>query len=68
LITAAGRADQVLLRLSNLNGHEIHTRPGPSIPMRVVAIDAKELKADNGTKAPLLYELGDTRRRHDGGT
>jgi len=49
LITAAA-GDQVLLRLSNLNVTEIHTLSSPSIPMRVVAIDAKELKADNGTK------------------
>jgi FtsP/CotA-like multicopper oxidase with cupredoxin domain len=47
LITADA-GDQVLLRLSNLNVTEVHTLTSPSIPMRVVAIDAKELKADDG--------------------
>ena len=49
LITATA-GDQVLLRLSNLNVTEIHTLSSPSIPMNVVAIDAKELMAEDGTK------------------
>ena len=49
LITAT-QGDKVLLRLSNLNVTEVHTLSSPSIPMEVVAIDAKELKADDGTK------------------
>ena len=48
LITAAA-GDKVLLRLSNLNITEVHTLISPSIPMRVVGIDAKELMAANGT-------------------
>jgi FtsP/CotA-like multicopper oxidase with cupredoxin domain len=48
LITATA-GDQVLLRISNLNVTEIHTLSSPSIPMNVVAIDAKELKTDDGT-------------------
>ena len=40
----------MLLRLSNLNVTEVHTLTSPSIPMEVVAIDAKELMADDGTK------------------
>jgi FtsP/CotA-like multicopper oxidase with cupredoxin domain len=47
LITAAP-GDKVLLRLSNLNVTEIHTLTSPSIPMRVVAIDAKELETADG--------------------
>ncbi len=39
----------MLLRLSNLNVTEVHTLSSPSIPMNVVAIDAKELMADDGT-------------------
>jgi FtsP/CotA-like multicopper oxidase with cupredoxin domain len=48
-LVTANAGDQVLLRLSNLNVTEIHTLSSPSIPMEVVAIDAKELKADDGT-------------------
>ncbi len=51
LIEANGvDGDRVLLRLSNLNVTEVHTLTSPSIPMEVVAIDAKELMADDGTK------------------
>jgi len=43
LITA--RAGQrILLRLSNLNITAVHTLISPSIPMRVVGIDARELR------------------------
>lgn len=47
LITATA-GQKVLLRLSNLNITTHHTLSSPSIPMRVVAIDAKELVADDG--------------------
>ena len=49
LITATA-GQKVLLRLSNLNITTHHTLSSPSIPMRVVAIDAKELVADDGTE------------------
>jgi FtsP/CotA-like multicopper oxidase with cupredoxin domain len=47
LVTATA-GQKVLLRLSNLNITTHHTLTSPSIPMRVVAIDAKELVADDG--------------------
>jgi hypothetical protein len=47
LITATA-GDRVLLRVSNLNVTEVHTLSSPSIPMNVVAIDAKELMAADG--------------------
>jgi FtsP/CotA-like multicopper oxidase with cupredoxin domain len=47
LVTAAA-GQKVLLRLSNLNITDVHTLSSPSIPMRVVGIDAKELVADDG--------------------
>jgi FtsP/CotA-like multicopper oxidase with cupredoxin domain len=40
--------EKVLLRLSNLNITTHHTLSSPSIPMRVVGVDAKELVADDG--------------------
>jgi FtsP/CotA-like multicopper oxidase with cupredoxin domain len=49
LVTAAA-GQKILLRLSNLNITSIHTLISPSIPMRVVGIDAKELKAGDGSK------------------
>jgi len=49
LVTATV-GDRVLLRLSNLNITVSHTLISPSIPMRVVGIDAKELMAADGTK------------------
>jgi FtsP/CotA-like multicopper oxidase with cupredoxin domain len=49
LITA-NAGERILLRLSNLNITDVHTLISPSIPMRVVGIDAKELVATNGTK------------------
>jgi FtsP/CotA-like multicopper oxidase with cupredoxin domain len=49
LITATA-GDKVLLRLSNLNITATHTLASPSIPMRVVGIDAKELKSDDGNE------------------
>jgi hypothetical protein len=44
------QARRSLLRLSNLNITVTHTLISPSIPMRVVGIDAKELMAADGTK------------------
>jgi len=49
LVTATV-GQKVLLRLSNLNITTLHTLSSPSIPMRVVGIDAKELMAEDGTK------------------
>jgi FtsP/CotA-like multicopper oxidase with cupredoxin domain len=49
LVTATA-GQKVLLRLSNLNITTHHTLVSPSIPMRVVGIDARELVADNGTE------------------
>jgi FtsP/CotA-like multicopper oxidase with cupredoxin domain len=46
----AHAGQKVLLRLSNLNITTTHTLMSPSIPMRVVGIDAKELVAEDGTK------------------
>jgi FtsP/CotA-like multicopper oxidase with cupredoxin domain len=46
----ATAGEKVLLRLSNLNITTTHTLMSPSIPMRVVGIDAKELVAEDGTK------------------
>jgi FtsP/CotA-like multicopper oxidase with cupredoxin domain len=48
LVTATA-GQKVLLRLSNLNITATHTLISPSIPMRVVGIDAKELVAADGT-------------------
>lgn len=48
LVTAT-QGQKVLLRLSNLNITDIHTLMSPSIPMRVVGLDAKELVATDGT-------------------
>jgi FtsP/CotA-like multicopper oxidase with cupredoxin domain len=44
LITASV-GDRILLRLSNLNITVTHNLISPSIPMKVIAIDAKELRA-----------------------
>jgi FtsP/CotA-like multicopper oxidase with cupredoxin domain len=52
LITAAP-GERILLRLSNLNITVSHTLISPSIPMRVVGIDAKELRST--TNVPLHY-------------
>jgi FtsP/CotA-like multicopper oxidase with cupredoxin domain len=49
LITATA-GQKVLLRLSNLNITTHHTLTSPSIPMRVVGIDAKELVSDDGSE------------------
>ena len=56
LVTAT-RGQKVLLRLSNLNITEVHTLSSPSIPMRVVGIDAKQLRAaDPDGTGPQLGE------------
>jgi FtsP/CotA-like multicopper oxidase with cupredoxin domain len=56
LITAS-QGDRVLLRLSNLNITSVHTLMSPSIPMEVVGIDAKQLRAvDPDGDGPLLGE------------
>ncbi|MDW7773931.1 MAG: multicopper oxidase domain-containing protein [Desulfobulbaceae bacterium] len=56
LITATS-GQRVLLRLSNLNITSIHTLTSPSIPMQVVGIDAKQLRAvDPDGDGPLLGE------------
>jgi FtsP/CotA-like multicopper oxidase with cupredoxin domain len=47
-LIVADAGDRVLLRLSNLNVTDVHTLASPSIPMRVVAIDAKELMTADG--------------------
>ena len=47
LITASA-GQKVLLRLSNLNITEVHTLMSPSIPMRVVGVDAKQLRSTTG--------------------
>ena len=49
LITAQ-QGDRVLLRISNLNIVDTHNMVSPSIPMRVVGIDAKELMDADGNK------------------
>jgi len=49
LVTATA-GQKILLRLSNLNITDVHTFSSPSIPMRVVGIDAKELVAEDGSK------------------
>jgi hypothetical protein len=49
LVTATA-GQKILLRLSNLNITDVHTLSSPSIPMRVVGIDAKELVAADGSK------------------
>ena len=48
LVTATA-GQKVLLRLSNLNITATHTLISPSIPLKVVGIDAKELMAADGT-------------------
>jgi FtsP/CotA-like multicopper oxidase with cupredoxin domain len=56
LVTAKA-GQKVLLRLSNLNITAVHTLSSPSIPMRVVGIDAKQLRAaDPDGDGPLTYE------------
>ncbi len=57
LITASA-GQKVLLRLSNLNITSVHTLVSPSIPMRVVGIDAKQLRAadPDGPAGPLVGE------------
>jgi FtsP/CotA-like multicopper oxidase with cupredoxin domain len=56
LVTATA-GQKVLLRLSNLNITEVHTLSSPSIPMRVVGIDAKQLRAaDPDGTGPQLGE------------
>ena len=52
LITA-NKGEKILLRLSNLNITTVHTLASPSIPMRVVGVDAKELRNAAG---PLHYD------------
>ena len=47
LITATA-GQKVLLRLSNLNITDVHTLMSPSIPMRVVGVDAKQLRSTTG--------------------
>ncbi|MFC1845220.1 hypothetical protein ACFLZ5_10615 [Thermodesulfobacteriota bacterium] len=49
---SAVQGDRILLRLSNLNITDTHTLISPSIPMKVVGIDAKELRNAGG---PLHY-------------
>ncbi|MGB6854708.1 MAG: multicopper oxidase domain-containing protein, partial [Thermoanaerobaculia bacterium] len=49
LITA-NKGDRILLRLSNLNITVTHTLTSPSIPMRVVGIDSRELRSADGTE------------------
>jgi hypothetical protein len=49
-LISATAGQKVLLRLSNLNITTVHTLSSPSIPMRVVGIDAKELMAEDGSK------------------
>ncbi len=49
-LVSANQNERVLLRLSNLNITATHTLISPSIPMKVVAIDAKELMDANGSK------------------
>jgi FtsP/CotA-like multicopper oxidase with cupredoxin domain len=46
--------DKILLRLSNLNITVSHNLISPSIPMRVVGIDSRELRTADGT-TPLHY-------------
>jgi FtsP/CotA-like multicopper oxidase with cupredoxin domain len=48
LVTATA-GEKVLLRLSNLNITAVHTLSSPGIPMQVVGIDAKQLKAADGS-------------------
>lgn len=47
LITATA-GDKILLRLSDLNITVTHTLQSPSIPMKVVGIDAKQLRSTTG--------------------
>jgi FtsP/CotA-like multicopper oxidase with cupredoxin domain len=47
--------DKILLRLSNLNITVSHNLISPSIPMRVVGIDSRELRTADGT-TPLHYK------------
>jgi FtsP/CotA-like multicopper oxidase with cupredoxin domain len=53
LITATA-GEKILLRLSNLNITVSHNLISPSIPMRVVGIDSRELRSADGT-TPLHY-------------
>jgi FtsP/CotA-like multicopper oxidase with cupredoxin domain len=56
LVTATA-GQKVLLRLSNLNITSVHTLMSPSIPMEVVGIDAKQLRAvDPDGNGPQLGE------------
>jgi FtsP/CotA-like multicopper oxidase with cupredoxin domain len=54
LITA-NQGEKILLRLSNLNITVSHNLISPSIPMRVVGMDARELRSADGT-TPLHYD------------
>jgi FtsP/CotA-like multicopper oxidase with cupredoxin domain len=53
LITATA-GEKILLRLSNLNITVGHNLISPSIPMRVVGMDSRELRSADGT-TPLHY-------------
>jgi FtsP/CotA-like multicopper oxidase with cupredoxin domain len=53
-LVIANAGDRILLRLSNLNITKVHTFSSPSIPMKVVGIDAKQLLAEDGSH--LYYE------------
>jgi len=53
LITATA-GEKILLRLSNLNITVSHNLISPSIPMRVVGMDSRELRSADGT-TPLHY-------------
>jgi hypothetical protein len=53
-LIVASVGDRILLRLSNLNITVTHTLISPSIPMKVIGIDAKELRATDGL-TPLHY-------------
>jgi FtsP/CotA-like multicopper oxidase with cupredoxin domain len=50
----ATAGQKILLRISNLNITVTHTLTSPSIPMRVVGIDSRELRSADGTR-PLHY-------------
>ncbi len=53
LVTATA-GQKILLRISNLNITVTHTLTSPSIPMRVVGIDSRELRTADGN-TPLHY-------------
>jgi len=53
LVTATA-GQKILLRISNLNITVTHTLTSPSIPMRVVGIDSRELRTADGD-TPLHY-------------